>query len=74
MYLLLETVESKLTIKNADGTTIQVTPLEYRKLDMKRKVIASIALPMLSPDKFVFRTYKVIFVVDIFHLPFDIDK
>lgn len=59
IFLLLETIGAQLKIGSVDGLIRTHSPLEFLSLDMAQKVILSIVFPKLAPDKFVFRTYKI---------------
>lgn len=59
IYLLLETINAKLEILDSNGKSIITSPKEYLEINMKGKIIFRIILPALTPNSFVFRSYKV---------------
>ena len=59
IFLLLETIGARLNIISIDGLVRSYTPLEYLSLDMRQKVILNVAFPRLEPDRFIFRSYKI---------------
>ncbi|XP_058124986.1 uncharacterized protein LOC131281799 [Anopheles ziemanni] len=59
LYLLLETVGAKLTVVEAGGKTTLVTPAEFIKMDMQKKVVKSVTLPALDSNRYVFRSFKI---------------
>ncbi|XP_055326065.1 uncharacterized protein LOC129579905, partial [Sitodiplosis mosellana] len=59
IFLLLETIGAGLKIASVDGLVRTYSPQEYLSLDMAQKVIISIVFPKLSPDQFLFRSYKI---------------
>ncbi|KAG4066736.1 hypothetical protein HA402_012803 [Bradysia odoriphaga] len=59
IFLLLETIGSKLNILSVDGSEHSHTAKEYLTLDMRHKVILTVAFPKLEPSSFEFRSYKI---------------
>lgn len=57
--MLLETIGARLNIISIDGLVRSYTTLEYLSLDMRQKVILNIAFPRLEPERFTFRSYKI---------------
>lgn len=59
MFLVLEAVGAKLTIRQADGNSQMVAVADYMSMDMRKKVMIEVVLPKLPPDTFRFRSYKI---------------
>lgn len=59
VFLLLEAIGARLNIISVDGLIRAYTPAEYLALDMRQKVILTIAFPRIEPNRFVFRSFKI---------------
>ncbi|XP_055686273.1 uncharacterized protein LOC129791793 [Lutzomyia longipalpis] len=59
IFLILEAVGAKITIIDGAGKTEDVSPVDYLKVDMKKKIILQITLPPLDPSKIYVRTFKI---------------
>ncbi|XP_035910085.1 xanthine dehydrogenase 1-like [Anopheles stephensi] len=59
MYLILETAGAKLTVVETGGKTSVITPADFVRLDMQKKVLKSITLPALDISRYQFRSFKV---------------
>lgn len=57
--MLLETIGARLNIISVDGLVRSYTPSEYLSLDMRQKVILNIVFPRYDPNRFIFRSYKI---------------
>lgn len=57
--MLLETIGARLNIVSIDGLVHAFSPREYLSLDMRQKVILNVEFPRLDPNRFVFRSYKI---------------
>jgi len=58
LFLVLETVGSKIDIVNREGGIEQVTLTEFLNTEMQGKFILSLMLPALSTD-YIIKTYKI---------------
>ncbi|KAK3730646.1 hypothetical protein RRG08_060314 [Elysia crispata] len=58
IFLLLESVGTKLIILDGNGNRSEVTMTDFLKLDMKGKVIVAMALPTYDTKDIYIRTYK----------------
>ncbi|XP_055623208.1 xanthine dehydrogenase-like [Toxorhynchites rutilus septentrionalis] len=58
IFLLLETVGATLTIAT-DGLSLHVTPLDFLKVDMAKKLLTIVTIPSLDPAQYMFRSFKV---------------
>ncbi|XP_050091459.1 xanthine dehydrogenase/oxidase-like [Anopheles aquasalis] len=59
LFLLLEAVEATLVIVSCAEETIRVSPLDFLKLNMSKKIIRSIELPSHDHVSTTFRSYKI---------------
>ncbi|XP_052860957.1 xanthine dehydrogenase/oxidase-like [Anopheles cruzii] len=59
VFLLLEAAEATLSIMINKQSTIHVSPLDFLKLNMGRKIIRAIELPPHDPTNTAFRSYKI---------------
>ncbi len=60
LFVILEGVGANITIIDAkDNTKTTVDLVKYLTVDMTKKVIVNVKLPMLTKTFFKFRTYKV---------------
>lgn len=59
MYLLLESVGALITIASAPGKTQDILPMEFITTNMNKKVLLKITLPPLPPNKFLYRSFKI---------------
>ncbi|XP_058124743.1 uncharacterized protein LOC131289060 [Anopheles ziemanni] len=59
LYILLEAVGAKLTIIDSLIFTYQKTPYEFTQIDMTKKLLKGISLPLIPANRSVFRSYKV---------------
>ncbi|XP_048477717.1 probable aldehyde oxidase gad-3 [Plutella xylostella] len=57
-FLLLETVGAMIKIVNCEGRVENVTPREFLKVNMNRKLITNILLPPMG-DEYELLTYKI---------------
>lgn len=57
--MILEAIGAQLNIASIDGTCRTHSLKDYLALDMRQKLIVNVILPKLSPDQFLFRSYKV---------------
>ncbi|GAB0095798.1 Aldehyde oxidase/xanthine dehydrogenase [Sergentomyia squamirostris] len=58
-FLLLETIGATITIVDTNNKEIIVTPENFLKIDMDKKVITKITMPQLNPDTNKLLTFKV---------------
>ncbi|GAB0086119.1 Aldehyde oxidase/xanthine dehydrogenase [Sergentomyia squamirostris] len=58
-FLLLETIGATITIVDTNNKKIIVTPENFLKIDMDKKVITKITMPQLNPDTNQLLTFKV---------------
>lgn len=59
LFLILEAAGATLTIMESGGKTSTVTPVQYVKMDMKKKLVLNVMLPPLDPKLYVFRSFKI---------------
>ncbi|XP_049545874.1 xanthine dehydrogenase-like isoform X1 [Anopheles darlingi] len=59
LYLLLEAAGAQLTIVEAGGKSSTVTPADFVRMDMQKKVLQTVTLPALSADQYVYRSFKI---------------
>lgn len=59
MFVILDAIDAKLTIAESVKENVVISMVEYLKLDMNHKIIISVTLPLLMPNEFIFRSYKV---------------
>lgn len=46
-------------ITATDGLSLNVTPLDFLKVNMNKKLLTSITLPALDPAQYIFRSFKI---------------
>ncbi|XP_035913600.1 xanthine dehydrogenase-like [Anopheles stephensi] len=60
LFLLLETVGAKLTVVcSADGDVLTVSPLDFLKLNMHKKMLTTVRLPPYDHVSTTLRSYKI---------------
>ncbi|XP_035789869.1 xanthine dehydrogenase/oxidase-like [Anopheles albimanus] len=59
LFLLLEAVEATIVIVSSVEKTIRVSPLDFLKLNMSKKIIRTIELPPHDHVSTTFRSYKI---------------
>ncbi|XP_001654510.2 xanthine dehydrogenase [Aedes aegypti] len=59
LFLILEAVGAKITLAEAGGKILTVSPNEFCNIDMSKKILLSVVLPPLDPQIYDFRSYKI---------------
>lgn len=59
IYLLLESVGAIITVATAPEKTQDISVKDFVTTNMNKKVLLKISLPALSPNKFVYRSFKI---------------
>lgn len=59
MFIILEGCGASLTIAESITTSSSVTVAEYLRTKMTKKVVLNVKLPLLDPNVYKFRSYKV---------------
>jgi xanthine dehydrogenase/oxidase len=67
MFIMLQAAGAVLTVSNGTstwsfpflGNNVNLSPREFVKYDMKKKVLLTITLPAYDPAKFIFRSFKI---------------
>lgn len=59
MFIILEGCGATLTISDSASTSSSVSVADYLKTEMTKKVLLNVKLPLLDPNVYKFRSYKV---------------
>ncbi|KAJ6644053.1 Xanthine dehydrogenase [Pseudolycoriella hygida] len=59
MFIILEGCGATLTITENGTTTTSVSVADYLQTDMTKKVLLNVKLPLLDPNLYKFRSYKI---------------
>ncbi|XP_053662777.1 xanthine dehydrogenase/oxidase-like [Anopheles marshallii] len=59
LYILLEAIGAKLTVAESVTTQSEVSPLQYIRMDMTKKLLKTVSLPAIVNQTNVFRSYRV---------------
>lgn len=59
MFIILEGCGATLTIAESGNKSSSVTVADYLKMEMTKKVLLNVKLPLLDPNVYKFRSYKV---------------
>lgn len=60
MFILLESIGVMVTILEQGNICNSMTPAEFLKFDMNKKVMHNIVFPKLDSAEYIFKSYKVI--------------
>lgn len=64
LFVIFEAAGAVLTIENGSpgwfaSKPLKLSPKEFMKFDMNKKILTKVTLPRFDPSKFIFRSYKI---------------